>query len=642
MTFNHLCNQRALLASALLVTGIAQAQTPTQLKESPLLTARVTAKEIPSVAERVGAEPAVIKPNDRVGKYGGIMRTALRGGGDHNAILRVVGNQGLVRWNLRMTAVEPGVAKSWTTSNGGAVYTFSLRKGMKWSDGKPFTADDVVFSMNDLVLNKEFYPSVPGRYAVKDVPVKVEKVDELSVRFTFAAPYPLFLQSLAAPLGQHPTLFQRAHCSQFHPKYGVADAIASQIKAGNHKDWAALMRQRCGDIEVPARWAALDRPTLDPWVITEPYRGGATRVAMKRNPYFWQVDTAGNQLPYVDEVQFAVISDVETIMLKTIGGEFDLMLRHITNVNNKPVLAENKSKARIELVELEGTNATDVALYFNLTNKNPQLRELFRNKDFRIAVSHAIDRKEIAESAYLGAGEAYQVGPHPSHPLHNKQLSYQYLTHNPKLANDLMDKIGLRAKDAQGNRQFSDGKKVFFTVDFPVNNPHIGDILNLVKRDLKVVGIDMSINAVERSLFYDRAAKNDHDVGATIAPGGLDPTEETRAIVADHPIDSRQSLEWQKWFESNGKLGQEPTPSMKKRFEWLEQWRGAASPAIGETLFKQILQEAANEFEIVGIVRTFGSPGIRRNNLRNVPPTMVNAWTSATPAQTLPQQYFFD
>jgi peptide/nickel transport system substrate-binding protein len=642
MTFRLSKHGLQSTAVALLATGFVHAQTPTQFKESPQLAARVTAKEVAPVVDRLGSEPAVIKPNDRVGKYGGVIRTALRGGGDHNAILRVVGNQGLVRWNLRMTGVEPGVAKSWAVSNNGAVYTFALRKGMKWSDGKPFTADDVMFSMNDLLLNKEFYPSVPGRYSVKDVPVKVEKVDDLNVRFTFSAPYPLFLQSLAAPLGQHPTLFQRAYCSQFHPKYAVADALAGLIKAGNHKDWAALMRQRCGDIEIPARWATLDRPTLDPWVITEPYRGGATRVVMKRNPYFWQVDTSGQQLPYVDELQFAVISDVETIMLKTIGGEFDLMLRHITSVNNKPVLAENKTKARIEFVELEGTSASNVGLYFNLTNKNPQLRELFRNKEFRMAVSHAVNRKEIIESIYLGTGEAYQVGPQPSHPLHNKQLSYQYLTHNPKLSNELLDKIGLKNKDAQGNRLFADGKKVFFTVDFPVNNPETGDLLNLVKRDLKLVGIDMSINAVERSLFYDRAAKNDHDVGATLVPGGLDPTEEMRAIVADHPIDSRQSLEWQKWFESNGKLGQEPTASMKKRFEWLEQWRGAATPTVGEALFKQILQEAANEFEVVGMVRTFGSPGVRRNNLRNVPSSMVNAWTSATPAQTLPQQYFFD
>jgi peptide/nickel transport system substrate-binding protein len=626
---------------AALAAGAAQAQ-PQTLREAPALAARATRGEIPPVAQRVGAEPMVVRPHERVGRYGGTIRVALRGGGDHNAILRIVGNQGLVRWNLTMTDVEPNVAQSWEVSPDARQYTFRLRRGMRWSDGTPFTADDVVFSMNDMTLNREFYPATPGRFTVGGAPVRVEKLDDHTVRFTFAAPAGRLLQELAVPLGQHPTLFQRAYCSQFHPAYAPAERIAEQVRAGGFRDWAALMRSRCGDIEVPARWQNPQRPTLDPWVITEGYTGGATRVVMQRNPFFWQVDTEGNQLPYVDTIQFPIISDMETILLRAISGDLDLQVRHIDNVQNRPVLHENRERGRYELVELSSTSASTVAFYFNLTNRDPRLRELFRNREFRIAVSHAVNRQEIIDSVYLGQGVPYQVGPVPEHPLHNAQLGTQFLRHDPAEANRRLDAIGLTRRDAQRFRLWPDGRRVFFTIDAPVSNPDALDALALIKRDLAAVGIDIGINAVERALFYDRANRNEHDVGFTLAPGGLDPFEELRSIVAEHPLDSRQSLEWQKWYESGGRLGEEPTASMRRRFELLDRWRATADRAAADAIFREILQIAADEFEVVGIVRPRGSPGIRNRRLRNVPSPMINAWTFATPGSTLVQQYFYE
>jgi peptide/nickel transport system substrate-binding protein len=631
-----------LVAVAALACSPLAAHAQAAKGEAPALAQRVAAKTLPPVAERVGAEPLVIKPVEKVGKYGGTMRSALRGGADHNAILRLVGNQGLVRWSMDMTGIEPNIAKSWTVSDDAKVYTFSLRKGARWSDGTPFTADDVLFSMNDLTFNRDFNPAIPARYTPGGQPAKVEKLDDFTVRFTFATPYGGFLRELATPLGQHPTLYQKAYCGQFHPTHGKADVIADEIKKGNHKDWSALLRQRCGDIEIPARWGNPDRPTMDPWLIREPYRGGATRVFMERNPYFWQVDTAGNQLPYLDSLTLPIISDVETIVLRTISGEIDLQLRHVTNNANRPVFAENAKKADIHVMEMRETNANAGGLWINHTVKNPQLRELFRNKQFRIALSHAINRSEIAESVFLGAAEPYQVGPFSEHPLHNKQLSYQYLEFDPKKANAILDQIGLTRKDANGFRLWPDGKRIFISADFGVNNPDQGDILNLVKRDFAAIGIDLGVNGIERSLFYERAQKNDHEVHISIVSGGVDPELELRGVIAEHSLDSRQSLEWQKWYESRGKAGEEPTPSMKKRCELLDQWRGTARKEDADRIFREILQLAADEFEIIGTVRVKGQPGVRKNRLRNVVEPMVLAWTYPTPGPALPQQFFYE
>ena len=202
----------------------------------------------------------------------------------------MVGAQGLVRWDPQYTKIVPNVAKSFEVDPTGKVFTFPLRKGMKWSDGKPFTADDVLFNVEDLVLNAAYAPT-PARYTTGGKPMKVEKVDDATVRFTFAEPYGDFLAELASPLGQHPVLYAKHYCSQFHPKHN--SKIDETVKANNASDWKNLFQRKCGDIEIPSRWGNPERPTLDPWVVKEPYVGGATRVVMERNPYFWQVDPEG-------------------------------------------------------------------------------------------------------------------------------------------------------------------------------------------------------------------------------------------------------------------------------------------------------------------------------------------------------------
>ncbi|MFC0411017.1 ABC transporter substrate-binding protein [Roseomonas elaeocarpi] len=630
-----------LLVSTSLRAQTAPTGSPAASKEAPALAARVGRGELPPVAERVGAEPLVITPHDGVARYGGTLRSALRGGGDHNAILRLVGNQGLVRWNLAMSEVEPCVAKSWTVSDDATTYTFTLRRGMRWSDGTPFTADDVLFSCNDLLFNREFMPSVPARYVNAGQPMKVEKLDDTTVRMTFAAPNGRFLQELATPLGQHPVLYQKRYGSQFHPAYTEAAKLQALIAQSGVNDWPGLLRQRCGDIEIPARWQNPARPTLDPWTTVEPYTGGVTRVTLQRNPYFWQVDGNGNQLPYIDGLVFPIISDIETILLRAMGGELDLQLRHIVQVQNRPIMEENKARGRYEIVDLLSTQSNVCALWFNQTAKDGRLRELFRNKDFRIAVSHALNREEIIESVYLGQAEPYQVGPVPQHPLYNEQLGTQYLEYDKAQAAKMLDAIGLTRKDAQGFRLWPDGRRVFFTADASVSDPARIDAANLIKRDLAAVGLDMGINTMERSLYYERAQRNEHEICIDAVPGGLDVLQELRAVVAEHSLDSRQSLEWQKWYESGGKLGEEPTESMKRRFVLLTKWRETGKADEQEKLFRQLLQEAADAFEIVGIGRPLGVPGIRAARLRNVPSPMIDSWSYPTPGATLPQQYSY-
>ena len=194
----------------------AQNARPQQLSEAPALAEAVKAGTLPPVEERVSDEPEVIQPIEGVGTYGGELRFGLRGSSDHNHILRMVGPQGLVRWNPDYTEIVPNVAESCEVSEDGQEFTFHLRDGMKWSDGEPFTADDMLFNMKDLVLNAD--SRRPRRATWRAASrSRSRRSTTTTVKFTFAEPYGDFLAELAIPLGQHPVLYPKHYCSQFHP-----------------------------------------------------------------------------------------------------------------------------------------------------------------------------------------------------------------------------------------------------------------------------------------------------------------------------------------------------------------------------------------------------------------------------------------
>ena len=217
----------------------------------------------------------------------------------------------------------------------------------------------------------EFYASPPPQYVIDGKVMRGEKVDDSTVRLIFAGPYLTFPERLAGPLGQHPILYAKHYCSQFMPKYNPD--VGKLLAATSQPNWSALFRQHCGDIETPARWANPARPVLDPWVIKVPYTGGATEVVAERNPYFWQVDPAGNQLPYLDAVNFKVISDIQSIVLAAVGGQMDLEVRHVALINNKPVLAQHGKSGHYGLIELDTTDVSSAALFLNQTDKNPRV-----------------------------------------------------------------------------------------------------------------------------------------------------------------------------------------------------------------------------------------------------------------------------
>ena len=636
-------DRRALLkgmAGAAALTAVAADAFAQAAKgEAPDLAKLAADGKLPKLAERLPANPLVVTV-DRVGRYGGALRRGLRGSADHNGILRLVGNQGLVRWNLAFTEVLPNVAEKWDVNANSTEFVFHLRKGMRWSDGKPFTADDVVFSVEDCAKNSELYRSVPSPLVIGGQPGVATKIDDHTVKFTFASPYALFLEIMATPLGQHPTLFCKHYASQFHPKYNAS--VGDLVKAANLSSWPDLFRARNGDIEIPSRWSNPEKPTLDPWVIKEPYVGGATRVVMERNAYFWQVDQAGNQLPYIDRLTFGISQDVESLMLDAISGRLDIQERHIDTLQNKPTLSQNMQKGSYRLVELINSSAQQVQIYLNMTHKDAKMRDMFANKEFRQALSLGINRAEIIDIVYLGQSEPFQTGPRPGHPWYNEKLAKQFTAHDPKQANAILDRLGYNRKDSQGFRLRPDGQKVFFAVDvIPTLYPDAVDTLELVKRHWAEIGVDIKVNTIERALYYTRGDNNDHDAAVWPGPGGLDPMLDPRDFFAHHPQGSRYAIPWTLWYVSGGKDGQEPPEGQKQRMKLFDEARATADLAKRGAAMKQLFDLTADAFETIGVCLAVNAFGIVKNNLANVPAKYPNSWSWPNPGPAMPQQFFF-
>ena len=626
------------LVPALLAALVAGPAIAIEYQEAPALAALVGQGKLPKVADRLPSNPDVVKPVSAIGTYGGVLRTAVRGDADHNAILKNIGNQGLTRWTMDYNKSIPNLAESWTANADATEYTFRLRHGLKWSDGVAFGADDIVFFTNDLLVNKQFFSSPPSQYVINGQPMRAEKIDDDTVKFIFAGPYLQFPNLLATPLGQHPVLYSKHYCEQFTPKN---PDLAKLLTEAKQPDWATLFRQKCGDIEIPARWGNVARPVMDPWMITTPYTGGGTEVVATRNPYFWQVDPQGKQLPYINQIHFKVISDIQTILLASIGGQFDLLVRHIITINNKPVLSQHAAEAGYSLVELTPTDSNAMALWLNQTNTNPKLRPFIQNKAFRQALSLGIDRNEINDIVYLGQSEPAQVGPLPADRFYNERLATQFTQHDPKEANRILDGLGLEKRDSRGMRLYPDGTKLFLTIDSMTADAAAIDVSDLVKKQWAKIGIDTGINTMERSLYYDKAQNNDYDIGTYGVPGGRNPTSDPRAVLSTHTLDSRQSLPWVKWYASGGKAGEEPSASMKARLALWDQWKKEGNAEKADATFRQILDMAADAFEVIGTVRSMTVYGIRSNKLMNVPASMPNGWDYPNPAPTLPAQYFF-
>jgi peptide/nickel transport system substrate-binding protein len=621
---------------------------PAKFNEAPMLADLVKAGKLPPVEQRVPEEPLVYKPVDQIGKYGGTWHRAFTGPADSQNMERICHDH-FIYWDPTVTKVVPNIAKSWDIEDGGKTFTFHLRKGMKWSDGQPFTADDILFWYEDLYLNDELNPSKANWMAIGGKQGKVVKVDDTTVQFQFAEPYYLFLQLIASlGVAGHMTngknamgLYSPKHyMQQFHPKYTSKDQVDKMAKDAKFNNWVDFFKFK-NDPE-----KNIDCPTTAPWKTTQPLN--TPQWVLERNPYYFAVDTEGNQLPYIDKVQLGLAENLEVVNLRAVAGEYDIQVRHI-DVQKVPVYKQNQQKGNYTVKFYRWQHGTDAGLFVNqnYTGDDQEIKKWLGNKDFRIALSLGIDRDQLNQTFWLGTGDPGSAAPGPGSPFYLGPESRKlYSTLDPEKANQMLDKLGLDKKDSNGFRLRTDGKGPLTIEIATVGAAFVNwtGISQMVAQHwAKNIGIKAVVNELERSLAQTRLTSGQLQIRVWSNDGSDNPF-----TYPDHCLAYNTNSDWGPlygaWWQSGGKQGVKPEGDVLKMLQLYDQAKGVTGDKLTE-IGKQILQLYIENMWCIGTVGV--SPALMgvaiiKNYMGNVPDDVVGSTPGQSIGNARPEQFFFN
>lgn len=633
------------LATCLLLTltqqGPAAAQS-SRYHEAPALADQVKAGKLPPVEQRLPEQPLLVPVVEKIGEYGGVWRRAFLGPADANNAVRVLYDS-LFRFSLSGTEVEPKIALGAKSSPDFKVWTILLRKGARWSDGAPFTTDDILFWYKDVLLNKDLMPSLPTWVQDSDgSAAKVEKIDDYTVQFTYDQPKTLFLSEVANQDGpdQSYAMFLPAHyLKQFHPAYTPKDKLDQMAKAANFRTWTELFAAKA------SQYLNADRPTMAAWM-------PVTRVSdpvfiMRRNPYYVGVDKEGNQLPYIDEIRFTYYADQQALNLAAIAGDFDMQARHILMTNYPVLKQQEKATGKYRVLIWPTFGGSDAVIAINTTyTADPVIGKLMATKDFRIALSYAINRDEIKESVFLGLGDVRQAVPAPTSPYYpGDEWAHKYTEYKPDLANKMLDALGLTKRDGQGMRLMANGKPA--TIEISVV-PAFGawpDVGQLVAKDWQAVGIKTIVQIRERALHTNMRLANqlmteiwNEDTTGYPFTGGakFDPRNSPLQTLTMGPL-------YYRWLNSNGKEGMEPPEPLKRIMQLIDTGRSVSRDGQVKAAQELFRIWADNLYEIgtVGLTPMVQGVVVVNSKMHNVPTVLANDWPLRTPGNARTEQFFF-
>jgi len=615
----------------------APAPAAAKYKEAPMLAELVKAGKLPPVDQRLPPVPVVIKPLTQVGKYGGEWHSGMVGKGQGAWWQRHTGYENLLRFTPTWDGVMPNLAEKYEISPDSTEFTLTLRKGIKWSDGTPFNADDVMFWYQDVLKDQELTPKPGVPWVADGKMVELTKVDDNTVKFKFASPQGMFIVALAS--AAPPTGQPKAYLKQFHKKYNPD--IEKLVKDRGYKSWVDLFQF------VQINYQDANIPVLDAWKLTSAMGETPTKIVAERNPYYWKVDTEGNQLPYIDRHVTDYFSDAQPLVLKCMNGEVDYQAFYVNEPRNKAVFVDNQKKGNYRFMELTPTNVNEMVIQFNLNCTDKARAELYRNKDFRIGLSHAINRQEIMDVVHVGQGQPWQAAPRPESDMYHEKLAKQYTEYDVKKANEYLDKAGLTKKDDKGFRLGPDGKRVSFIMEIDLNRTTYVDALELIKPMWEKVGIEMQMKTMERTLWEERCrgrAMEFHATAHRFGGGvGTDVIEDARYFLPMSWSNGMWGKAWGLWYTNpKDELAVEPPEDTKKALEVYRQVLATADAKKQRELMMKVLDHSAEAFYVIGTVLEPSSYAIVSNRLKNVADSMPNSSKYPTPGPYNPSQFYID
>ncbi len=573
----------------------------TQL-EAPMFAEQVAAGTLPPLEERLPANPLVVEPYESLGEYGGTWKIGVLSPRAAYMNARTV-TESFAMWDRTGSEPVPDVAESWDISEDGTTYTFYLREGMKWSDGEPFTSADVLFWFNDIIMNTEYTPAAPDWLKINGEVAEVSAPDDYTVVFKFASPYALFLPNLAFR-GTSMFDFPKHYISQFHPAYVDEAELTAKVTDLGYETWNTAVLDL-------AFTTNPDLPRISAWVNTT--ANPETSAVFVRNPYYWKVDTAGRQLPYVDNMEVAIYQDREVMVLAAMNGEINYEAQVIAPTDF-PVLSENEERGGYTMYRYP--RPVPMVVFFNMDSSDPVFGPLIKDFRFREALSIGVDRNDINDSAFLGLGEINQAMPPAADPYALPELRTLYTEYDPEKANQLLDEMGLDQRDSEGFRLTADGQRVSFTMPV-LGGQGVADrayeILAEYWRDL---GLEVAVNFMPSQNWVAMVRAGEHLVAgylsATIQwvvdPIWFVPTADTAYYA---PLTGL-------YYATNGEQGVEPEGKLLELQQLFDQMKAATDPAEQKRLGQEIVRINAENLFKVGYVEGF-QPVLADSNFHNIP-----------------------
>ncbi|WP_295139583.1 ABC transporter substrate-binding protein [uncultured Reyranella sp.] len=589
------------------------------LKETPMFADQVKSGALPPVDKRVPEQPWVVKNfagGDGPGQQGGQLNMLVASARD-TRLMTIFSYTRLIVYDDKFK-LHPDILESYEEKDG-REFTLKLRAGHKWSDGHPFTTEDFRFFWEDVANNKDLSSGGPNvELLVDGQPPRVEIIDPLTIKYTWDKPNPYFIESQAraAPL----FLFRPAHyLKKFHAKYTPEAEILKAAKGGQ-QSWVSVYRR----LDVMYANDNIDLPTLNPWVSTTP--SPAQRFVYQRNPYYHRIDEKGQQLPYVDRVIFTVAA-ANLVPAKAGLGEADLQPRYL-NMRDYTFLQKSAQSSGVNVRLWEAGSGSQLALYPNLNANDAEWRKLMRDVRFRRALSLAIDREELNQVVYIGLARPSNNTIMPRSELYKPEYASKWAQYDPKLANKLLDEIGLTKKDSQGIRLLPDGRPATIVVEHSSEETEDSDALALIADNWKKIGIKMLTKPQTRDNFRLRTASGEAVMTAFAGAVTAVPTPNTSP--KEFAPTMLGGLQWSRWgmfVESKGRQGEKcDLDSACKLLDYVKEWETGATEEDRRKAWEKILATNADEVFSIGTVNGVRQPIVVGPKVRNVPKEGYYAW----------------
>ncbi|MDO4291936.1 MAG: ABC transporter substrate-binding protein [Eubacteriales bacterium] len=524
-----------------------------QYKESPLVHEQVEKGELPPIEERLPKEPYVIEV-DEIGAYGGTYVGAAFGPTSGALDTEGLRFQSLLTIEKDLNTFKPNLIHSYEINDDFTEFTIHLREGMKWSNGDLLTADDWMFWYEDVLMNKDLNPAVESVYTTNGTPMTYEKVDDYTVKIVFAESNPAFEVTMATRCTSLIRTFfaPKEYLSKWHINYNPeAEALA---KEEGYESWVLCFQAHIDNTQAQKDTEA---PDVYPWVLDRIDENGNR--FFTRNPYYHVVDQEGNQLPYIDEQEAMLVQDKDVRNLKLISGEILAAGENPLPVADYTMLKENEAAGDYQVFLFENTRGSDCAFTFNITDKDPTLREIFNNVKFRQAMSYALDRNTMNETLCFGRGTVRQATAASNTTFMNEAFENAFIEYDVDKANALLDESGYAWNADHTVRLMPNGQEFNLTVE---TIEEFAPFAEMACEYWTAIGIQSTLKQEERSFYLEKGKSNDRHIQAftmdSVGEFNLRSTSFSRLRPGNAFDDLEFMQAYKDYWDSNGANGEEP------------------------------------------------------------------------------------